>query len=400
MNNLRTKIEAFIESHPDLVAEYDSMQEYIPIHYSIDDIIECYTKLKKINPDATVPNTLRCALKYANEYGVSIIDAFENLSAQSVIGTGNSENIIQSYFREINDIYNRNNNDFDIEYCEENRDKLLEMNLKTVISVAKKYQGLGLDLADLISAGNVGLVTAWEKYDPNRSKIKEQILNAIEELPDKLPGEEFRDKLCQHIEYGDINQKIHDAQLFNNDIVTKAEVVDWVEKNIKNAKFNSIAVMWIRAYILIEIDKYSRVVKKPKSEITLDKEIYGAYKKESLVNIDDPIGDDDGMTIGDRMLGVTDDPSDLDVGEAYDVFKDGLKKLLTGVKTRDRGIFLKKFGIGIPRPMTPKEIAEQEGLSIARVSQILQTVVETMHKNQVKYNIDPEVMFDAVRKFY
>ena len=94
MNNLRTKIEAFIESHPDLVAEYDSMQEYIPIHYSIDDIIECYTKLKKINPDATVPNTLRCALKYANEYGVSIIDAFENLSAQSVIGTGNSENII------------------------------------------------------------------------------------------------------------------------------------------------------------------------------------------------------------------------------------------------------------------------------------------------------------------
>ena len=40
----------------------------------------------------------------------------------------------------------------------------------------------------------------------------------------------------------------------------------YVNRNIYNAKFNSIATIWIRAYNLIEIDNYSRLVKKPKAE--------------------------------------------------------------------------------------------------------------------------------------
>ena len=88
-----------------------------------------------------------------------------------------------------------------------------------------------------------------------------------------------------------------------------------------------------------------------------------------------------------------------EVAEAYDLYKNCLNKLLDGVKPRDRAIFLKKFGIGLPRPMLPKEIADQEGLSIARISQIFQTVVEQIQHNQVKYNIDPNMLFDAVKKF-
>ena len=64
----------------------------------------------------------------------------------------------QQYFKDINDVYERHGNDYDIEYCPENRDKLIEMNLKSVVSIAKKYQGLGLSLNELISAGNLGLV--------------------------------------------------------------------------------------------------------------------------------------------------------------------------------------------------------------------------------------------------
>ena len=48
--------------------------------------------------------------------------------------------------------------------------------------------------------------------------------------------------------------------------------------------------------------------------------------------------------------------------------------------------------------MLPKEIAEQENLSIARISQIFQSVVERMQKNQVKYNINPNKLFEAARK--
>lgn len=47
----------------------------------------------------------------------------------------------------------------------EARQKLINSNLRLVVSIAKKYQGQGLDLADLIQEGIFGLIKAAEKYD-------------------------------------------------------------------------------------------------------------------------------------------------------------------------------------------------------------------------------------------
>jgi DNA-directed RNA polymerase sigma subunit (sigma70/sigma32) len=104
--------------------------------------------------------------------------------------------------------------------------------------------------------------------------------------------------------------------------------------------------------------------------------------------------------MGDLLALNDDTKSDLEVAEAYLTFKQGLNKLLSGVKPRDRAIFLKKFGIGLPRPMLPKEIADQEGLSKARVSQIFQSVIEQIQANSVKFNIDSSVLFDAIKKMH
>src|SRR3712207_2108852 len=48
------------------------------------------------------------------------------------------------------------------------RHRLIEKNLRLVISVAKKYRGMGLPFEDLIQEGNLGLMKAVEKFDPDR----------------------------------------------------------------------------------------------------------------------------------------------------------------------------------------------------------------------------------------
>ena len=70
------------------------------------------------------------------------------------------------------------------------KEKLIKANLRFVVNVAKKYQNQGISLEDLINEGNLGLITAVDKYDVDRGYhfisyavwwIKQSILKAISE---------------------------------------------------------------------------------------------------------------------------------------------------------------------------------------------------------------------------
>jgi RNA polymerase primary sigma factor len=89
----------------------------------------------------------------------------------------------------------------------ESLQRLIEGNLRFVVKEAKKFQGLGLELIDLVSEGNLGLIDAAKRFDPDRNVkfvtfaillIKQSIFHALAEngsrirLPEKLVQKLFQ----------------------------------------------------------------------------------------------------------------------------------------------------------------------------------------------------------------
>jgi RNA polymerase primary sigma factor len=104
------------------------------------------------------------------------------------------ENILSIYLKEINKIPLLTREEEDAiarEAAKGNKaaqDKLVNANLRFVVNVAKKYQGQGIPLSDLISEGNIGLINAIKRYDVEKGYhfisyavwwIRQAILKAI-----------------------------------------------------------------------------------------------------------------------------------------------------------------------------------------------------------------------------
>ena len=317
----------------------------------------------------------------------------ENISIQ-----GNEKTNIQRYFQEVGEIYNKNDNDYNIEFTNTNREKLIEMNLKCVIKIAKRYIGNGVSLEDLISAGNEGLCKAYDKYNPDRSKFRADLIKEIDRMDGDVPMLWIQDRIAPACTYGKPLIKYKKSFTGDNakNYYNKEWLKKWVERNINTASFNSVAMMWVTAFIRQEITNNSRIIRKPLAEIK--KEQSGESQKEKILDINKSISDDGSTTFGDILYVPDETEIDLDIDDRYDYLHDLFQKLFVGVKLRDRRIVMKRFGIGYIRPMQPHEIAETEQISVARISQIINIAIDKMKSNAEQLGLDKTEVYRMFEK--
>ena len=106
----------------------------------------------------------------------------------------NDESVLNMYLKEINKIpllSREEENELALAAAKGDasaKEKIVRANLRFVVNVAKKYQNHGIDLVDLISEGNIGLLTAVERFDVSKGYhfisyavwwIRQAVLKAI-----------------------------------------------------------------------------------------------------------------------------------------------------------------------------------------------------------------------------
>lgn len=277
------------------------------------------------------------------------------------------DNSIDIYFNEVKREYilHPQNESDDLAFIPENRDIFIKNNLKLVIECAKRYRYLGVPFEDLIQIGNIGLLTAFDKFDTERSNLRISILNDIKsQTKDRFTAEEAEEIIKKNFSYS----KLLDATLKRipeDGFMSKDDFYDWATKNIKKASFASISFFWIRAMIIYELNHFSNIIRVGKSS-TEEPQSVTIIRLDSInPYTNDNYSDGEMSEISNEEFAIEDES--IENIERQNLFKELIDKLLENLPAVDRRIVKKKFGIGLPFPASINEIAESEGMTTNKV---------------------------------
>jgi len=222
--------------------------------------------------------------------------------------------------------------------------KLVKHNLRFVVSIAQRYKNFGVPLPDLINEGNIGLIKAATKFDPDKDIkfisyavwwIKQAILKILSEQtsPIKIPVK-ARAKLnklhdIKEAYFNEFNEEIDDQEISKITGFSEKEIKDI---NLSQLKFNS-----------------------------LDKAI-GEDKDNSLLDIIE----DESMSVEDKYI--------------FESSINTLKKLLKQLPQRHQDIIKMRFGLDVDRRYTLDEIGEKYNISKERVRQIEKDALNKLKK--------------------
>jgi RNA polymerase primary sigma factor len=230
------------------------------------------------------------------------------------------------------------------------RERMITANLRLVVKLATDYANLGLPLLDLVSEGNIGLMKAVERFDPQKGG-----------------------KLSTYAAW-------------------------WIKQSIKRALANQGRTIRVPVHQIEKIAKVRRLIERLTAELgrePTDEELadevglsgpqVSALKSSGIqpTSLDAPIGKDDGETLFGDMLSdeAAEDPLEYLEGKDARAMLGGVLKVLTA---RERDIIKLRYGLGGGRERTLEEIGTKLGITRERIRQIQMVALKKMRREMAR----------------